>query len=147
MLQIHIVRDQRENVIRGLKKRRLKDAEVLVDKALALDQKRKDTQRRNDEVLAESNTLAKDIGNLMKSGQKEKAEEIKIKTTALKKTASDLTAQLSSIEEELQQVLFLSPTCRRRPCRTAGVQMTISTFMNMGRYRNLNRAHCRIGNS
>ena len=109
MLQIHIVRDQRDNVIRGLKKRRLKDAEVLVDKALALDQKRKDTQRRNDEVLAESNTLAKDIGNLMKSGQKEKAEEIKIKTTALKKTASDLTAQLSSIEEELQQVLFLIP--------------------------------------
>jgi len=51
MLQIHIVRDQRDNVIRGLKKRRLKDAEVLVDKALALDQKRKDTQRRNDEVL------------------------------------------------------------------------------------------------
>ena len=86
MLQIHIVRDQREKVIQGLKKRRLKDAEVLVDKALALDQKRKDTQRRNDEVLAESNVLAKEIGNLMKLGQKEKAEEIKIKTTELKRT-------------------------------------------------------------
>src|SRR5258705_5276745 len=99
MLQIHIVRDQRENVIRGLKKRRLKDAEALVDKALALDQKRKDTQRKNDEILAESNTLAKDIGNLMKSGQKEKAEEIKVKSTVLKKTAADLTTQLSSIDD------------------------------------------------
>jgi seryl-tRNA synthetase len=109
MLQIHIVRDQRERVIRGLKKRRLKDAEALVDKALTLDQKRKDTQRMTDEVLAESNVLAKEIGSLMKSGQKEKAEALKIKTTELKKTAVELNTRLSSIEEELQQVLFLIP--------------------------------------
>src|SRR6266850_3691363 len=120
MLQIHIVRDQRDKVIRGLKKRRLNDAEVLVDKALALDQTRKDTQRRNDEVLAESNALAKDIGNLMKLGQKEKAEEIKIKTTALKKTAADLNTQLSAIEEELQQVLFLIPNVPAEPVPEGG---------------------------
>ena len=109
MLQIHVVRDQREKVLQGLKKRRLKEAEALVDKALSIDQKRKDTQRRNDEVLAESNVLAKEIGNLMKAGQKEKAEATKIKTTELKKIAGELSAQLSSLEEELQQVLYLIP--------------------------------------
>src|SRR6185295_11520709 len=109
MLQINVVRDQREKVLQGLKKRRLKDAEALVDRALSIDQKRKDTQRRNDEVLAESNVLAREIGNLMKAGQKEKAEVIKIKTTELKKTTGELNAQLSSLEDELQQVLYLIP--------------------------------------
>ena len=109
MLQIQIVRERREKVIQGLKKRRLKDAEVLVDKALSLDQKRRDTQKLNDEVLSESNLLAKEIGNLMKSGQKEKAEEVKSRTSELKKTSANLTAVLSAVEEELQQVLYLIP--------------------------------------
>src|SRR5258706_3863638 len=129
MLQIHIVRDQREKVIRGLKKRRLKDAEVLVDTALALDQKRKDIQQRHDEVLSQSNMLAKEIGNLMKSGQKEKAEEIKIKTTELKKTAPELNRQLSSVEEELQQVLFLIPNVPAEPVpEGAGADDNINVY-------------------
>src|SRR5258708_26154430 len=115
MVQIHIVREQREKVIQGLKKRKLKDAEVLVDTALALDQKRKDVQRRNDAVLAESNVLAKEIGNLMKSGQKEKAEEIKINTTGLKNTAAELNTQWSSLEEELQSVVYMTPNLPPAP--------------------------------
>ena len=109
MLQIQIVREQREKVIQGLKKRRLKDAEVLVDKAISLDQKRRDTQKLNDEVLSESNLLSKEIGNLMKAGQKEKAEDVKSRTSELKKTSANLTAVLSAVEEELQQVLYLIP--------------------------------------
>ncbi len=109
MLQINVVREQREKVIEGLKKRRLKGTEALVDKALSLDQKRRDTQRQNDEVLSESNLLSKDIGNLMKSGQKEKADEIKVRTSELKKTSAMLMATLSAVEEELRQVLYLIP--------------------------------------
>ncbi len=107
----------------------MKDAEVLVDKALALDQKRKDIQQRHDEVLSQSNMLAKEIGNLMKSGQKEKAEEIKIKTTELKKTAPELNRQLSSVEEELQQVLFLIPNVPAEPVpEGAGADDNINVY-------------------
>ncbi len=109
MLQINVVRERREKVIQGLKKRRLKDAEALVDKALSLDQERRDTQKQNDEVLSESNLLAKEIGNLMKAGDKEKAEEIKARTGELKKTSAALTAVLTAAEDELQQVLYLIP--------------------------------------
>ncbi len=109
MLQIQVVREKREKVIQGLKKRRFRDAEALVDKALLLDQKRRDTQRQNDETLSESNVLAKEIGNLMKSGQKEKIDEIKARTTALKKTAAELNTELNSVEEQLQEVLYLIP--------------------------------------
>ncbi len=109
MLQIHVVREDREKIILGLKKRRLKDAGVLIDKAIALDQKRRETQRHNDDILSQANNLAKEIGVLMKAGEKEKAEEIKAKTSLLKKTSGDLTAELSSVETELQQLLYLIP--------------------------------------
>jgi seryl-tRNA synthetase len=109
MLQIGIIRDNREQVILGLRKRRLKNPEILVDLALSLDQKRKDTQRRNDEILAESNALAKEIGQLMKSGQKEKAEEIKRKTGELKRISGELSAELLTLETELQSALFSIP--------------------------------------
>lgn len=109
MLQIHVVREDREKIIQGLNKRRLKDAEVLIDKAIALDQKRRETQRHNDDLLSQANNLAKEIGALMKAGEKEKAEEIKVKTSLLKKTSGDLTAELSTVEAELQQLLYLIP--------------------------------------
>ena len=109
MLQIHVVREDRDKIIQGLKKRRLKDAEGLIDKAIALDQKRRETQRHNDDILSQANNLAKEIGALMKTGEKEKAEEIKIKTALLKKTSGDLTAELSTVEAELLQLLYLIP--------------------------------------
>lgn len=109
MLQIHVVREDREKIIQGLKKRRLKDAEILIDKAIALDQKRRETQRHNDDLLSQANNLAKEIGALMKAGEKEKAEEIKVKTSILKKSSGDLTAELSIVETELQQLLYLIP--------------------------------------
>src|SRR5258708_12700281 len=104
MLQINVMREHREKVIQGLKKRRLKDAEALVDNALALDQKRKDTQKLNDDVLAEANALAKEIGALMKSGQKEKAEGIKAKTGELKKVTTALPATLNATDASSQQL-------------------------------------------
>ncbi len=109
MLQIQIVREQRDKIIRGLQKRRMKDAAALVDKAITLDQFRKDTQRKNDEVLAESNALAKEIGILIKSGEKQKADEIKSRTAELKKITVELTAQLATAEEDLRKILYLIP--------------------------------------
>lgn len=109
MLQISTVRDQRTRVIEGLMKRRFKDAEVLIDAALTIDQKRKDVQKKNDDILGEANTLAKEIGNLMKSGQKDKAEQLKTRTTDLKKISADLASELTSLEGELLKVLYLIP--------------------------------------
>jgi len=109
MLQIHVVREEREKIVKGLTKRRLKDAEILIDKAIALDQKRRETQRHNDDLLAQANNLAKEIGALMKAGEKEKAEEIKAKTSLLKKTSADLTVELTAVEAELQHLLYLIP--------------------------------------
>jgi seryl-tRNA synthetase len=109
MLQVSVIRDEKDRIIKGLQKRRIKNIESTIDSVLALDQKRRQTQQQQDSLLAESNSLAKEIGNLMKSGQKEQAEKLKARTADLKKSISDLGPELSRTEEELQKALYSIP--------------------------------------
>ena len=67
MLQVSIIREEKEKVINGLKKRRLQRPEESIETILALDLKRRQTQQQQDALLSESNALAPEIGNLMRS--------------------------------------------------------------------------------
>lgn len=109
MLQINIIREERDQVIAKLQKRNFKDAEALVDKAILLDKNRRENQLKNDEILAEVNRFSKEIGGLMKSGKKEEAEKIKAQTADLKKRSGELSTQLEKVEEELKNTLYLIP--------------------------------------
>lgn len=109
MLQINILREEKERVIQGLKKRRLKNIEETLDEVLALDSRRKQTQQKHDELLAESNALAREIGNLMKAGKKEEAEHRKARTAEIKKLVSELSETLNVTTDSLQKLLYTIP--------------------------------------
>ena len=74
MLQVAFIRENKEIVLAGLAKRNLKNAEELVAKTIAADEERRAIQSKLDAILAESNKLSKDIGQLFKSGERQKAE-------------------------------------------------------------------------
>jgi seryl-tRNA synthetase len=80
-----------------------------LDNILSLDQKRRQTQQQQDTLLGESNSLAKEIGNLMKSGKKEEAEKLKSRTAEIKKIIADLGPELARTEDELQKLLYTIP--------------------------------------
>ena len=63
MLLIHDIRADKEGIIARLAKRG-KDFTDLVNRALTLDDKRKSTQVELDTILAESNKISKEIGQL-----------------------------------------------------------------------------------
>ena len=71
MLQLSQIKDQKERVIAGLQKRGLKDANLLVREVLDIDQVRRETQLKSDNLLAEQNAVSKNIGLLMREGKKE----------------------------------------------------------------------------
>lgn len=108
MLQTAFIRENREKVIEALAKRNF-DAAPLVDEVIALDEKRRHTQVELDTVLSESNKLSKDIGELMKAGEKAKAALIKEKTVQYKEKSKDLGDTLASVSEELLQALYKLP--------------------------------------
>ena len=108
MLQVNFLKEQKERVLEGLKKRNFKDLE-LVDNAISLDEMRKKIQFELDSQLAEINKISKEIGILMKEGKKEEAEAAKSKTAQYKESSKELQLQLTEIEEELLDILYLLP--------------------------------------
>lgn len=108
MLQIAFIRENQQAVIKGLEKRNL-DATELVETVVDLDEKKRAAQTELDNILAESNKISKDIGALMKSGEKAKAEVLKAKTTSLKTKEAELKAKLNEYTEALQEELYKLP--------------------------------------
>jgi seryl-tRNA synthetase len=109
MLQLSVLKEQTALAIAGLTKRNYKNAEAEIAAILEIDQRRRKIQIEHDDVLARSNSLAKEIGNLMKSGQKEEAEKLKAETADLKAKSKTLSEELSEIETELHQALVKLP--------------------------------------
>ena len=108
MLQIAFIRENQEKVIKALAKRSI-DAVSIVKEVVQLDEKRRATQVELDNVLSEANKLSKDIGDLMKSGEKSKAEILKLKTVSLKESSKELSEKLDVFASELTQKLYTLP--------------------------------------
>lgn len=108
MLQVAHIRENKENYIDALKKRNF-EAEGHFDEILELDEKRRQTQTELDEILAQSNKLSKEIGELFKSGETEKAEEVKAKTAGLKKDSKNLNETLNDTAQKMRLLLYNIP--------------------------------------
>jgi seryl-tRNA synthetase len=108
MLQISYIRENKEKVIAALAKRNM-DATALVEEVIQLDENRRSTQVALDNTLAEANKLSASIGEMMKNGEKAKAEILKQKTTQLKETSKELTEKLNGFTGELTQKMYLLP--------------------------------------
>ena len=109
MLQINVIREHTQKVLEGLRKRNVHQGEELVNHALSIDKIRREKQQAHDEIVGEANRISKEVGVLMKSGQKDKADELIAKMSANKKLASELNGELVSAEDELQKTLYLIP--------------------------------------
>ncbi|HTD40289.1 MAG TPA: hypothetical protein VK671_06685, partial [Mucilaginibacter sp.] len=108
MLQVSYIRDNREYVLERLTVKNFKQPE-LVDEIIQIDSDRRQTQNRLDNISAEANAAAKQIGELMRAGKKDDAETIKAKTGAWKEEIKTLGDSLTALENDLNQKLVLLP--------------------------------------
>jgi seryl-tRNA synthetase len=109
MLQISVLKEQTARVLAGLAKRNFKTAEADVQAILDLDQRRRALQTQHDAAQAEANELARQIGGLMKSGDKAGAEALKTRTTELKSQTRAHADELTAAEQTLTQLLYKLP--------------------------------------
>jgi seryl-tRNA synthetase len=108
MLHLPSLRADRAAAVSALQKRGL-DGATLVDQLLAADDVRRAAQVELDDCLAESNRLAKAVGDFFKSGQKEQADAAKEQSSALKETAKRLDSVLRDAENALHALLVAVP--------------------------------------
>lgn len=108
MLQLNYIRENKEEVITRLAIKNF-DAKESVERIISLDSDRRKIQTELDTLNSEANAIAKQVGELFKTGKQAEANDLKNKSTALKETTKKLEISLSSAEEELNKVLVLLP--------------------------------------
>jgi len=112
MLTLKVLRDNPEKVIERLAVKNF-DAREIVEKVIALDDKRKALQTESDSLLSEQKKAAAAIGMLMKQGKKDEAEAAKKEVASLKARSTELLAQAEENNKELESQLVLLPNM---PC-------------------------------
>ena len=112
MLTLKLLRESPDFVIRRLAVKNF-DAQDIVNKIIVLDDHRKALQTRSDALLAEQKKAAAAIGQLMKEGKKQEAEEAKREVSKLKARSSELLEMADDNNAKLNDLLALLPNI---PC-------------------------------
>lgn len=112
MLTIKALREDTEVVIKKLAKKGY-DAKEDIKVILQLDDERKKIQQELDDLKAEQNRKAAEIGALMKQGQKDAAEKAKEAVAALKEKSAQLQVKADENAKALADKIVLLPNT---PC-------------------------------
>ena len=130
MLQVSDINKNIDNISLLLSKRNIDVKNKLVE-ILKIDKSRRSIQSELDGVLAESNKLAKEIGDLFKSGQAEKASILKEKASSLKPKSKSLSEKLFSESERLKSLLLDIPNVPNKLVPTgSGEEDNLEVFKN-----------------
>jgi seryl-tRNA synthetase len=108
MLQLNYIRDNKEEVISRLAVKNF-DGRAIIEQIIEVDANRRRVQTELDTLLNEANSIAKQVGELMKNGKKDEANELRNKSTAMKDTIRQLEDLLRTTEQDLNKALVLIP--------------------------------------
>ena len=108
MLEITRIRENKTEIIELLKLRNM-DAAAQIEKIIAVDADWRSNKQKQDSLLAESNALAKEIGQLFKLGKREEAEEAKKRGGEIRDEEKKLDEVVGKLADELQSLLYEIP--------------------------------------
>ena len=89
------------------------DGKEPIERVIALDERRRQLQLKNDNAAAELKKLAASIGALMKSGDKDSAEQAKATVATLKDQQKTVAEELDKTEKQITEILLSVPNI---PC-------------------------------
>jgi len=108
MLQTSDIRDNQDKIIERLKIKNF-NAKDLLTSVIEKDNQRKLNQQKSDDVLSQSNQIAKQIGVLYNEGKIEEANSLKETTISLKEEIKKLNSFKAQLEQEIQDILVQIP--------------------------------------
>ncbi|MBK7682003.1 MAG: serine--tRNA ligase [Bacteroidetes bacterium] len=108
MIQLAYIRENKQDVINRLAIKNI-DATAAIEEIIALDQEKRKAQTEVELLLSEQNTLAKQIGELFKSGKKAEADDMRNRSTAIKELAKGYEEKLAKLDDDLKNALVVLP--------------------------------------
>jgi seryl-tRNA synthetase len=109
MLTIKQITENTDLVIKGLEKKHFKKAKEAIEKVISLNDTRRNSQQQLDKNLAESKTLAKSIGQLIKEGKQEEATAARQKVADIKEINKTLEKAMNDATDEMRNLLYTIP--------------------------------------
>ena len=109
MLTLKLITEETDRVIRGLEKKHFDGAKEAIEKVIAIDKARREAQQKSDRTKQEAKQMAARIGDLMKQGKKEEADEIKARVAVIKQEDKALQETMENAERELHDLLCTIP--------------------------------------
>tara|TARA_A100001234_G_scaffold704_2_gene588 strand:+ start:1420 stop:2691 length:1272 start_codon:yes stop_codon:yes gene_type:complete len=108
MIELNQLRKNKEEFVLSLKKRGLDDIENDLNKLISLDDERKSLKTKLDNLLSESNKIAKEIGIKIKSGDND-IGDLKDQSAKLKEDSKKIDKELKLTEESMKSILVNIP--------------------------------------
>jgi seryl-tRNA synthetase len=109
MIDIKFLRENPEAVKQNIRNKFQDEKLPLVDEVIALDKERREILQELESLRAEKNRSAKEIGQLMKQGKKEEAEEAKKKVAASGSRIDELSERSKTVDEEIKKRMMVIP--------------------------------------
>ena len=109
MIDIKLIREERELVKENIKKKFQDEKIPLVDEIYELDLKYRNAKKEADDLRSEKNKLSDKIGMLMRNGKKEEAQAIKEQVGAISFKIANLEAEEVKLENEIKEKMMKIP--------------------------------------
>lgn len=131
MLEITRIRTEKEAIIEGLKKRHF-DATPIIESILLKDEQWRTSRTEMEQIAAELNGIAKEIGMLFKEGKQAEAAVAKEKTTTLKAKESSLKATVDALDQEITQLMYQLPNVPNELVKAGRNELDNETVFEFG---------------
>ena len=109
MIDIKLIRTNPELVKENIKKKFQNEKIELVDKVIELDKKFRETKLECDNLRNMRNVKSKEIGGLMKNGQKEEAEKVKAEVAEIGKKLAEMEQLEIQTEADIREIMLVIP--------------------------------------
>ena len=109
MIDIKLIRENKELVKENIKKKFQDEKLPLVDEVFELDKRVREVQVRADGLKADKNRLSGEIGKLMKDGKKDEAEKIKEEIAKMAGEITDLEAEQETLAKDIKDKMMIIP--------------------------------------
>ena len=109
MIDIKLIRENPDVVKENIKKKFQDEKIALVDEIKELDEKARVLQTEGDELKANKNKLSKNIGVLMKDGNKDEAEKTKKEIADMSSRIAEIDEELPTIQEDIRKKMLVIP--------------------------------------
>ena len=109
MIDIKLIREQRELVRQNIKKKFQDEKLPLVDEIYELDKKFRNAKKEADDLRSQKNKLSDEIGSLMREGKKEEGLKIKEEIGAISFKIANLESEEANLEQEVKEKMMLIP--------------------------------------